>query len=105
MHEGPPEISVHILQNYDKIKCQYLYIEYFILQYIVVGVLCISIVREVNNMANSACLEALDISIIRNILRSMSNEHWSVSEALDEYDIPDYLREEYEALLEKCFID
>ncbi|MCR5404609.1 MAG: hypothetical protein K6E91_12445 [Butyrivibrio sp.] len=52
-----------------------------------------------------APIEALDISVIRNILRSMVNEHWSVAEALDEYDVPQYLRSEYESLIEKCFID
>ena len=56
-------------------------------------------------MTTAATLEALDLSVIRNILRSMINEHWSVTEALDEYDIPKSLREEYEALIEKCFID
>ncbi len=56
-------------------------------------------------MASTACLEALDMSVIRNILRSMVNEHWSVAEALDEYDIPEYLRSEYEDLIEQCFID
>jgi hypothetical protein len=57
------------------------------------------------NMTIAAPMEALDVSVIRNILRSMINEHWSVAEALDEYDVPDYLREEYEALIEKCFVD
>ena len=56
-------------------------------------------------MANVACLEALDLSVIRNILRSMANEHWSVAEALDEYDIPECLRDEYEAQIEACFVD
>ena len=56
-------------------------------------------------MTNAAALEALDSRIIRNILRSMSNQHWSVAEALDEYDIPEELREEYEALIEECFVD
>ena len=56
-------------------------------------------------MTIAAPMEALDVSVIRNILRSMINEHWSVAEALDEYDVPDYLREEYEALIEKCFVD
>jgi hypothetical protein len=56
-------------------------------------------------MTNAATLEALDSHIIRNILRSMANEHWSVAEALDEYDIPEELREEYEARIEECFVD
>ena len=56
-------------------------------------------------MTIAASMEALDLSVIRNILRSMINEHWSVTEALDEYDVPEYLRDEYEALIEKCFID
>ena len=56
-------------------------------------------------MTNMATVKALDSRIIRNILRSMINEHWSVAEALDEYDIPDYLRKEYEAKIEQCFID
>ena len=28
-----------------------------------------------------------------------------VQEALDEYDIPEFLREEYEAQIEACFVD
>lgn len=56
-------------------------------------------------MTNAATLEALDSGIIRNILRSMANQHWSVAEALDEYDIPEELRPEYEALIEGCFVD
>lgn len=56
-------------------------------------------------MTNAATIEALDLSVIRNILRSMVNEHWSVAEALDEYDIPEELREEYEERIEQCFID
>ncbi len=50
-------------------------------------------------------IEALDSGVIRNILRSMKNEHWSVSEALDEYDIPEDQRDEYEAQIEECFVD
>ena len=56
-------------------------------------------------MTDVATIEALDLSVIRNILRSMVNEHWSVSEALDEYDIPEELRSEYEERIEQCFID
>ncbi|MCR5157199.1 MAG: hypothetical protein K6C96_11020 [Butyrivibrio sp.] len=56
-------------------------------------------------MTNIATVKALDSRVIRNILRSMVNEHWSVSEALDEYDIPDYLRKEYEDKIEQCFVD
>ena len=56
-------------------------------------------------MTNIAAVAALDSRVIRNILRSMINEHWSVSEALDEYDIPDYLREEYESKIAQCFMD
>lgn len=56
-------------------------------------------------MTNVAAMEALDRGVIRNILRSMANEHWSVAEALDEYDIPEELRDEYEALIENCFVD
>ncbi len=56
-------------------------------------------------MTTVATMEALDLSVIRNILRSMINEHWSVAEALDEYDIPEELRDEYEALIEQCFLD
>ena len=56
-------------------------------------------------MSNVADIEALDSSVIRNILRSMANEHWSVAEALDEYDIPESLRSEYEAQIEECFVD
>lgn len=56
-------------------------------------------------MTNVADMEALDSRVIRSILRSMVNEHWSVAEALDEYDIPEDQRDEYEALIEKCFLD
>lgn len=56
-------------------------------------------------MTNIAAVKALDSRVIRNILRSMINEHWSISEALDEYDIPDYLRDEYESKIAQCFMD
>ncbi len=56
-------------------------------------------------MTNTAAIQALDSRVIRNILRSMINEHWSVAEALDEYDIPEDMRDEYESLIEKCFMD
>ena len=56
-------------------------------------------------MTDVANIGALDSGIIRNILRSMANEHWSVAEALDEYDIPAEERSEYEAQIEECFID
>ncbi len=56
-------------------------------------------------MAYVADLEALNSGVIRNILRSMANEHWSVAEALDEYDVPEELREEYEAQIEACFVN
>ena len=56
-------------------------------------------------MNSVATMEALDSHIIRSILRSMINEHWSVAEALDEYDIPEELRDEYEALIEQSFLD
>ena len=65
----------------------------------------LSIVWRVIIMTNVAAMEALDRGVIRNILRSMANEHWSVAEALDEYDIPEELRDEYEALIEDCFVD
>jgi hypothetical protein len=56
-------------------------------------------------MTNVASIEALDFTVIRSMLRSMINEHWSVAEALDEYDIPEELRDEYEARIEQCFLD
>ncbi len=56
-------------------------------------------------MSNVAEIHALDSRVIRNIVRSMTNEHWSVAEALDEYDIPAQLRDEYEAQIEECFVD
>ncbi|MBR1669200.1 MAG: hypothetical protein IJ695_00695 [Butyrivibrio sp.] len=56
-------------------------------------------------MSNTMTMEANDLKVIRNILRSMMNEHWSVSEALDEYDVPEYLRPEYEAQIEQCFVN
>ena len=69
-------------------------------------VITISLFFEEGVYMNSvATLEASDEHIIRNILRSMANEHWSVAEALDEYDIPECLRDEYEAQIEACFVD
>ena len=56
-------------------------------------------------MTDVGAIEALDSGVIRNILRSMTNEHWSVAEALDEYDIPEDQRPEYEAQIEECFVD
>ena len=56
-------------------------------------------------MTNGAAMEALDGGVTRNMLRPMAKEHWSVAEALDEYDIPEELRDEYEALIENCFVD
>ena len=56
-------------------------------------------------MAYVAELEASNSGIIRSILRSMANEHWSVYEALDEYDIPKELREDYIARIEACFVN
>ena len=56
-------------------------------------------------MSNVADIPALDSRVIRNILRSMANQHWSIAEALDEYDIPEQLRSEYAAQIEECFVD
>ncbi|MBO4456848.1 MAG: hypothetical protein J5802_03945 [Butyrivibrio sp.] len=56
-------------------------------------------------MNNVETLEASDSRVIRSILRSMANEHWSVAEALDEYDIPEDLRDSYEAQISEFFID
>ena len=56
-------------------------------------------------MCNVTSIKALDSKVIRNILRSMANEHWSVAEALDEYDIPEDLRPQYEAQIEECFVN
>lgn len=56
-------------------------------------------------MNNAMALEASDSCIIRSILRSMANEHWSVAEALDEYDIPSDLRDSYEAQISEFFVD
>ncbi len=56
-------------------------------------------------MNSVSTLEASDLRIIRSILRSMANQHWSVQEALDEYDIPEFMREDYIAQIEACFVD
>lgn len=56
-------------------------------------------------MNNAATIEASDSRVIRSILRSMVNEHWSVAEALDEYDIPGDLRDSYEAQIAEYFVD
>ena len=100
-----PSFSVHNLQKQFTLKCQYLYQYFFILQYIVVKELSVSSIEEGVYMNSVATLEASDLRIIRSILRSMANEHWSVQEALDEYDIPEFLREDYEAQIEACFVD
>ncbi len=81
---------------------------FFIIQYIVVKnlvIFCFVFYVGGYEMTSVLSIEALDMSVIRNILRSMINEHWSVAEALDEYDIPQDLRSEYEERIESCFID
>ena len=61
--------------------------------------------RGGKKMTGVLSMEEKDIRVIRSILRSMINQHWSVEQALDEYDVPDYLRDEYVAQIERCFID
>ena len=81
-----------------------MYLKKFELQYIVVREVFFVIYGGMK-MNSVATMEALDSHIIRSILRSMINEHWSVSEALDEYDIPEELRPQYESQIEDCFVD
>ena len=97
--------SVHFLQKYRNQQCQYLYVDFFVLQYIVVERRFVVFYEEAVKMSNTMTMEANDLKVIRNILRSMMNEHWSVSEALDEYDVPEYLRPENEAQIEQCFVN
>ncbi len=56
-------------------------------------------------MTDVGAIEAPDSGVIRNMLRSMVNEHWSVAELLDEYDIPEDQRDEYEAKIAGCFVN
>ncbi|WP_026669877.1 hypothetical protein [Butyrivibrio sp. AE3006] len=47
----------------------------------------------------------VNYSIIRNMIRSIGRQHWSVAEAMDEYDIPEDQREIYmETIAEEFFV-
>ncbi|WP_035766228.1 hypothetical protein [Butyrivibrio sp. NC2002] len=58
-----------------------------------------------NNLYNSAQDNIVDYSLIRNMLRSIGSQHWSVLKAMDEYDVPEDKREIYmETIAEKFFV-
>ena len=47
----------------------------------------------------------INYSLIRNMLRSIGTQHWSVLEAMDEYDIPEDQRDIYmETIAEEFFV-
>ena len=47
----------------------------------------------------------INYSLIRNMLRSIGTQHWSVLKALDEYDIPADQRDIYmETIADKFFV-
>ena len=58
-----------------------------------------------NDLYNSAQDNIVDYSLIRNMLRSIGSQHWSVLKAMDEYDVPEDKREIYmETIAEKFFV-
>ena len=47
----------------------------------------------------------IDYALIRHMLRSIGANHWSVSKAMDEYDVPKDQREIYmETIADKFFV-
>ena len=47
----------------------------------------------------------IDYTLIRHMLRSIGNHHWSVSKAMDEYDVPEEQRDIYmETIADKFFV-
>lgn len=47
----------------------------------------------------------IDYTLIRHMLRSIGNNHWSVSKAMDEYDVPTDQRDIYmETIADKFFV-
>jgi hypothetical protein len=49
--------------------------------------------------------DIIDYSLIRNMLRSIGTQHWSVLKAMDEYDIPADQRDVYlETIADKFFV-
>ncbi|WP_026526551.1 hypothetical protein [Butyrivibrio sp. VCD2006] len=47
----------------------------------------------------------IDYMLIRHMLRSIGLNHWSVSKAMDEYDVPEEQREIYmETIADKFFV-
>ena len=48
---------------------------------------------------------SIDYTLIRHMLRSIGANHWSVSKAMDEYDVPEDQREIYmETIADKFFV-
>ena len=47
----------------------------------------------------------VDYTLIRNMLRSIGSQHWSVLKAMDEYDVPEEKRDIYmETIAEEFFV-
>ncbi|SDB38646.1 hypothetical protein SAMN02910263_01857 [Butyrivibrio sp. INlla16] len=47
----------------------------------------------------------IDYTLIRHMLRSIGINHWSVSKAMDEYDVPEDQRDIYmETIADKFFV-
>ena len=58
-----------------------------------------------NNLYNSAQDNIVDYSLIRNMLRSIGSQHWSVLKAMDEYVVAEDNPEIYmETIAEKFFV-
>ncbi|WP_026660313.1 hypothetical protein [Butyrivibrio sp. AC2005] len=59
--------------------------------------------EELNNDVQNEKL--IDYTLIRHMLRSIGNNHWSVSKAMDEYDVPTEQRDIYmETIADKFFV-
>ncbi|MCR5343212.1 MULTISPECIES: hypothetical protein [unclassified Butyrivibrio] len=59
--------------------------------------------QEYNNEVEND--NVIDYTLIRHMLRSIGNNHWSVSKAMDEYDVPTDQRDIYmETIADKFFV-
>lgn len=59
--------------------------------------------EELNNDVQNEKL--IDYTLIRHMLRSIGNNHWSVSKAMDEYDVPTEQRDIYmETIADQFFV-
>ena len=58
-----------------------------------------------NNIYSSNRENVVDYSLIRNMLRSIGTQHWSVLKAMDEYDVPEDKRDIYmETIADEFFV-